>query len=439
MYKASLFIAAMVLAAILFAVLAPQTSAAPASTPDTFSFVSMGDGQAAAANFTRTVNQAAGLNPDLVIFNGDLENNGVVSTEINPMITAIKNAGLFNQTFLVRGNHDNHVSGSATLWEKYFETSPNLKVLPAGFTDYVSLDASSDYLNYSFIYGNAMFIGLDVPGDASLLTSAELAFLDTRLTFAESIGLVHAFISFHGPLYCVESVHCNCSAKTNSSCTPPALVSVLNRHPIVSATFHGHEHILGWTHMDKTRVAGLTGSFEQFLTSPAGGGTYNAYLYPARVNYAYLNMSGSQGLAAINVNGCSFTFSLYKVGTTTAVWSRTFIKTICPTPTATFTETPTETMTATSSAANTDTPTSTETPAWTETQTETASFTPTETLTFTPSETATATHTPTPTNSVTPASTPTPSLPTFTPGHTATPAHTLNTLYLPFVLNRARP
>ena len=447
MIKASVFFAASLLATILFVVRAPSTLTNRRSTTDTFSFVSMGDGQAEAANFATTVNQIATLQPDLVIFNGDLESNGVVSTEMNPMVTAIKNAGLFNQTFLVRGNHDNQVNGSSTLWESYFETSPNIKVLPAGVTNYVSLNSSSDYLNYSFIYGNAMFIGLDVPGDVSLLTSTQLTFLDTRLIYAESQGLLHAFIYFHGPLYCVERNHCSCKKRDDASCTPSTLVTVLNKHPIVSATFHGHEHILGWTHMDNTRVASLTGNFEQFITSPSGGGTYNSYLYPARMDYTYLNMGSSQGFAAINVNGCSFTFGIYKVGTTAPVWSKTFIKGICPTPIATSTFTPSDTLTPTytSSSTNTDTPTSTTTPTWTaiQTNTETHIFTPTTTFTFTPSDTLSATYTPSPTDSVTPISTATSSdtfTPTYTLMNTATPTQTpthtptLHTVYLPLVI-----
>jgi hypothetical protein len=244
-----------------FALGSPLPSTKPGSVADAFSFASIGDGQANAIKFTITVNQIATLHPDFVIFNGDLEDDGVRSTEMDPMVTALKNAGLFNQTFLVRGNHDNHISGSAGLWESYFETPPNVKILPAGVTEYVSLDSNSDQLTYSFIYGNAMFIGLDVPGDAiTYLTSAQLTFLDARLTYAESRGLIHAFIYFHEPIYCVSSLECSCAMRTNGNCTPSALVTVLNKHPIVSATFHGHEHILGWTHMDSSRVTQLTGS-----------------------------------------------------------------------------------------------------------------------------------------------------------------------------------
>jgi hypothetical protein len=330
----------------------------PAGSASSFTFASIGDAHADPTRFSATVKQISSLNPEFVIFNGDLENDGVVSSEITPMISVLKNANLFNNTFLVRGNHDDHVSGSAALWENYFETAPNIKVLPAGVTNYVSLNSSSNYLTYSFNYGNSIFIGLDVPGDVDLLNinTTLLKFLDSRLTYAEGQGLTHAFIFFHGPLYCVESTHCECSTKADASCTPSALVSVINKHPIVSATFHGHEHILGWTHMDNTRVVGLTGSFEQFITSPSGGWSYNSYLYPARMDYTYMNIGSSTGFATIAVNGGSFTVSIYKVGTTQPVWSNIFYKSgtssSTPTPTATNTRKPKLTATPTSAPAN---------------------------------------------------------------------------------------
>ena len=298
--------------------------------PVVFSFASIADAQAETVSFTATLNQIGSLNPDLVLFNGDLENNGVVSTEMDPMVNALKNANLYNKTFLVRGNHDDTVSGSPTLWESYFESAPNIKTLPAGVTDYVSLDSSSDTLNYSYIYGNAMFVGLDVPGDVDLLTTTQLNWLDARLTYAESLGLTHAFIYFHGPMYCVESTHCNSSGRTDGSSTPTELVTVINKHPIISAFFHGHEHVMGWTHMDNTRLVGLRGSFEQFLTAPSGGWTYNSYIYPDRIDYYYPDMESSQGFGMVTVNGDSFTFSIYKVGTTIPVWSKTFTKGAVP-------------------------------------------------------------------------------------------------------------
>ncbi len=302
-----------------------------------FTFGSMGDAAAEATYFASTVNQIATLNPALVLFNGDLENNGFATTEINPMVTDLKNANLFNNTFLVRGNADDHVTNSATLWENYFSTAPNIKTPPAYVANQVALNSSSDNLVYSFDYGNSIFIGLDVPGDvggaggSQLLTQAQLDFLDARLTYAEGAGLTHAFIFFHGPEYPVTSIHSTCATRSEANCTPPDLITIINNHPIVSATFHGHEQILAWTHMDATRVAGLTRSYEEFFTSPAGGSTYNEYVYPDRVDYVYPDMLSSDfGFATISVNGLSFTYNIYKVGTTQPVWSHTFSKVNTP-------------------------------------------------------------------------------------------------------------
>jgi hypothetical protein len=401
----------------------------------------MSDAQLMSTNFTKTVNQIATLSPDLVIFNGDLEYDGVRSTELKTMVTAIKNAGLFNQTFLVRGNHDNHITGSAGLWESYLETAPNIKVLPEGVTDYVSLNSSSDTLNYSFIYGNAIFIGLDVPGDVGdNMSSAELTFLDTRLTYGESRGLDHAFIYFHGPIYCVSNAHCACTTKTDASCTPSTLVSVLNKHPIVSATIHGHEHILGWVHMSSARVAGFTSSFEQFLTSPAGG-IINGNIYAARVD-TYMNIGESQGFASILVDGASFTVNFYKVGTSAPIWSKTFTNDYRPKPTATYTLIPSDTPTVTFTPS--DTLTATFTPFNTLTATYTPSLTNNDTPTSLTTETNTSTPTPTRTSTMTSTSTATntlPSTPTYTVTNTATPTEPIilpplpHTLFLPLVIN----
>jgi hypothetical protein len=303
-----------------------QTGQDYTARPTSFSFASMADAGAEAAYFSTTVNQIATLNPALVIFNGDLEDTGFVTTQMNPMIAALKSANLFNKTFLVRGNGDDHVANSAALWESYFETAPNIKVLPPYVINKTALNSSSDHLNYSFDYGNSIFIGLDVPGDIDYMTQAQMDFLDARLTYAEGQGLTHAFIFFHGPEYPLTSVHSLCSDRADASCTPPSLMTLINEHPIVSATFHGHEQVLAWTHMDNTRVAGLTRSYEQFITSPSGSSTYNEFIYAERVDYYYPDMDNAQGFATISVDGLSFTYNIYKVGTTTPAWSHTFSK-----------------------------------------------------------------------------------------------------------------
>lgn len=307
--------------------IAPPTFT-PTPTQVSFLFASMGDAQGLAENFLDTANQAAALQPDLVLFNGDLENFGVNQPEMDAMVGALQNSGLYDRTFLVRGNHDDYMLESAANWEKYFTSPSNLRRLPAGVSGLVSLSPDVVSLNYSFIYGNAIFIGLDIPGLATLISKAQLNFLEERLTHAENNGLVHAFIFFHGPLYCVESLHCDCWARTDDTCTPARLVEVINRHPIISAFFHGHEHILGWTHLDATRLPALSGSVEQFLSSPSGGGSYTANVFPQRLDYFYPDMKtyDDRGFATLSVNGNSFTFRLYKTGQLEPVWSKTFSK-----------------------------------------------------------------------------------------------------------------
>ncbi|MCJ7740630.1 metallophosphoesterase [Candidatus Microgenomates bacterium] len=286
-----------------------------------FRFISWGDAQDGGSNFKNTSNQAATLNPAFAIFNGDFESDGFQQTLMNTMVTALnggsgKNNGMFNKTFLVRGNHDNHYTNPAS-WQNYLVTANRPAV--AGVTNYTGINSSSTYLTYSFDFGNSRFIGVDIPGDVGLITSAQLTFINDRLTNAENKtlnpNLQHVFIYFHGPIYCVSSSHCSCSGKSDSSCTPSSIIDLIKNHPIVSATFHGHEHILGWTHIDSSRLSSLQSRvYEQFMTSPSGAYVSTSNLYSNRVNYA--EMTSAQGFAAIDVNGLSFTVNLYRNGST---------------------------------------------------------------------------------------------------------------------------
>lgn len=290
----------------------------PTSSPTSFSFVMLSDAQDNGVKLPDTANQASDLNPNFGIFCGDLESEGVTQELMDVEINAL--SSLYPKMFFVRGNHDDLIPGSAQLWQSYFTTAN--RSLPAGVINYSALNSTSSYLNFSFDYGNSRFIGLDVPWGADMLTKSELNFLDERLTDAESNGLIHAFLFFHVPPYCTESNHCACSAKNDYSCTPSAIIAVINKHPIVDAIFSGHEHLLAWTHMDNTRVPELTHSYEQFLTAPSGANTYNEVLYPDRVDY--IDMQDGQAFGYVTVNGNSFTVYFYRVGTTEPVWTKTF-------------------------------------------------------------------------------------------------------------------
>lgn len=307
----------------------PNASAVTASSginPEAFTFMSLGSSPVEAANFVSTVKQIASTHSNLIIFNGDLGINQGGKVEINPMVINLNEAGLFDKTFFVRGNHGNEASWNSPLWDSFLSVYPDAKILSAGVTEYVSLNSNSEYPNYSFIYGNSMFIGLDVPGAADILTTEQLAFLDSRLTYAENKGLVHAFIIFQGPLYCIESTNCDCTTRPDASCTPSELASILNRHPIVSASFHGHEHILVWTHTDKNNNKELIPGYEGLLTPPPEGSSYDGYINLSRTNYIYVDVGSSQGFSALSIDGSSFAINFYKAGSTVPVWTKTYTK-----------------------------------------------------------------------------------------------------------------
>jgi len=303
----------------------------------------------------------------------------MTSAELISKTNAIKNGGIFNKTYFTRGNHDNENSGDAVTWENFFSTSPNIRVDPAGITNYTPINSANYYMTYSFQYGNSMFITVDSPGDTGQIDATEYSFMDARLTYAESIGLTHAFIYFHGGEYPIESVHSNCSAKTDASCTSTTFINLVNKHPIISATIHGHEHLEAWIHMDNTRVASLTHPYEEFFTSPASlTNNYTSYLYPARVDY-YDNHTGI-AFGTFSVNGSSFTVNFYRNGV--SVWSQTFTK---GAPASTSTPAPVSSPTATRTPTRTATATATRTPTVAGTVLPTFTFTPsTPTITNTP-------------------------------------------------------
>ena len=292
-----------------------------------FTFASWGDAQDGGAHSSLTSNQISTLNPAFTLFNGDLINNGFTKVDADAMVAPFNgnsNNGIYNKTFHVRGNHDVLTSYPIADWSNYFNFSGKASAISA-IKNYQTLSGD---LSYSFDYENSRFIGLDLPSGADYLTAAQLTWIDGRLANAEALGLVHAFIYFHHPIYCLESVHCTCTAVNDPKCigtNTNKLITIFNNHPIVSATFHGDEHLLSRTRITSARITGVTHEFEQFDTSPAGAGTYNANLFPNRVDDVDLS-SNQRGFSTIDVNGPEFTVYFYRVGTLYPVWAKTFNK-----------------------------------------------------------------------------------------------------------------
>ncbi len=282
---------------------APGADAPPTPTA-TFRFVSWADTKSATSVLTALSNQVAALKPVLTIYSGDM-----VSTWSDSAMNTWKNAvnggkanGIFDITFTVRGNHD--ASGSSTGYRTWMIANHPLDKAAAA----IGAKNYKEHMVYSFDYANSHFAGLDSTGDADTIGSDQIAWLDTDLAAAEQRGLTHAFIYFHGPIYCMNG-HCSCTTNICESGIYD-IVDVLNKHPIVTATFHGHEHIYTYTYLDSKRDPKITRPFHQFITGDAGAGPSTAR--SGRYDY-WMN---AHGFLVLDVDGPKITASFYKQGGT---------------------------------------------------------------------------------------------------------------------------
>ncbi len=279
--------------------------------PTSFRFVSWGDSRSGFPDLAVLSNQAKALNPDLTVFTGDLEPDGFTLAGMSDWKKAINgdtsgaiNNGIFDKTLPVRGNHD---SSDTSGWQSYFDTAAT--VTKVGGTNYSYLNND---LTYSFDYGNSHFVGIDNLGSVDEISSAQISWLDSDLTAAESRGLTHAFIYWHGPIFAIDG-HCCPDA-------PSSLITVLNDHPIVSATFHGHEHVTGYVHIDSSRISAVTHPFEEFVTGSAGAPLYSCR--SGRSDWCH----SANSFITIDVSGATFTVNAYRQGTASPVKTWAFTK-----------------------------------------------------------------------------------------------------------------
>jgi hypothetical protein len=289
----------------------PASTPAASSTPSAqaaFRFVSWGDSRDGNSTLASLSPQVLATNPALTLYPGDAESAGFTTAGTQSFVAALNgnnNNGLSTKTFFVRGNHD---TGNTAAWQAYYNLANTASAV--GATHYSAL---SSQLTYSFDYQNSHFVGMDVAGDANVITTAQISWLDGDLAAAETRGLTHAFIYFHGPVYCVESQHCPYTGTTGSY-SPQALIDVFSKHPIVSAVIAGHEHLLAYIHLDTSRFPTLAHPIEQIITGSAGAPLYACNL-PGRTDWC----DSVSGFATVDVSGLQFTINYYQQGSTTAL------------------------------------------------------------------------------------------------------------------------
>lgn len=261
--------------------------------------------------------------PRFSLFVGDLYDTGFNLDAVAALRDAMDGdqpMSLSGTLFPVRGNHDIIGGDTATTgWQSYFDVAKRVwggepaKGVPGiGGSNYTFM-AVSDSLTYSFDYQNAHFVGMDIPGDVTLVTDSQLAWLDGDLAAAEMRRLQHAFLFWHGPVYSSGSRHGGIDA-------PGSMISVLNRHPIVSAVFGGHAHVAAWTHMYTNRIASITHPFEAFIVPPVAE---NLASLPDtnRCDYGFGDL---RGFATVDVQGPSFTVSFCVQDEPVPRWTKTF-------------------------------------------------------------------------------------------------------------------
>jgi hypothetical protein len=273
-----------------------------------FSFIAFADTKDG-GNITAAESQSImrnGLSPNLIIFPGDLcpDTNCFATNwkyDIDGDVTGATSNGLFNKTFATRGNHDT-INDSD--WQSAFDFAGVAKNI--GATNYI--EQTKD-MTYSFDYGNSHFVGIDVPGSIGVISSSQISWLDNDLTMAESRGLTHAFLFWHGPIYYVDG---------HPSDPPSDLINVLSKHSIISAGFFGHEHVITYTHIDNSRISTITHPFEEFVSAGAGADLYDTNV--SRVDYC-IGKSGSTcpklyGYMSVNVADKNFNVSFYNMNGT---------------------------------------------------------------------------------------------------------------------------
>ncbi len=248
--------------------------------------------------------------PAFSLFAGDLYDTGFsvnAAEALRSAMDGVQKNSLSGTLFAVRGNHDITGGTNATTgWQSWFDMrsrvsggNPKAGVPGIGGSNYTFM-AGCDSLTYSFDYQNAHFVGMDIVGDITLVTAKQLSWLDADLSAAEARRLQHAFLFCHGPVYSCGSRHGGINA-------PSSMITVLNKHPLVSAIFGGHAHVFAWTHMTSNRIAGITHPFEAFIVPPVAEGLASL----PDTNRCDYGVGDIRGFTTVDVDGPYYTVQLY--------------------------------------------------------------------------------------------------------------------------------
>jgi hypothetical protein len=279
----------------------------PSNAHAAFKFVGWGDSRDNPSVLSNQSNMVKAMGPAFTLFSGDLCGSWSTScaTAWVGFVNGGSNNGIGNITFPVRGNHDS--GATATAWGSYF----NIAQI-ASRVGVTNLSQLTTNMTYSFDYQNSHFIGIDMPGgDVSSMSSAQITWMDNDLRAAEARGVKMSFLFWHGPLYYMDD---------HASTAPSALITVLNNHPTVAAVYNGHEHILSTVELTRTRIPGLTNhNIAAVVDGTSGAPHYSCS--SGRSDFC----RAVDGFAMTEVlSDTQFKISLYALGNTTPIYTRTY-------------------------------------------------------------------------------------------------------------------
>lgn len=282
-----------------------------AHAQDAFRFVVTGDGRGDdnginAAVLTELASVIATENVQLVIFNGDLVNNGTqpqLENWVNTFMDPLLAAGI--SVFPCRGNHDFNI----TAWNNVFT---GIHACPQNGPP------GEENLTYYFTYQNALFIALDQYSPSHLLRVNQ-DWLDEVLR--NNKGFPHVFVYGHVPAYSVHHTDCLASYPAERD----AFWNSIGRAG-ARVYFCGHDHFYNhaWI-MDSSKVP-----IHQYIVGSAGAPMYDwDGVYAEAPLVRGVTHLKSNGYVVVDVNGFNvqITFKERLAPNTFAPISDTFVYT----------------------------------------------------------------------------------------------------------------
>lgn len=352
----------------------PATGTTPAAGQP-FTVVAVGDGAGGESNETKVVNLISSWNPNLMLYLGDVYQEGS-PVEFYNWYNPTGFYGVFRAiTDPTIGNHE-YLTGSPTGYFSYWNNIPNYYSFNAGGWHFISLNSNSQFIPTSTSSPQYQWLQQDLTANAGTCT----------------------IVFYHEPLYNV--------GPEGDATTIRAIWSLLYSYHI-PLVVNGHDHdYQRWVPLDGSGNPASDGITEII----AGGGGHGIQTFATtdkRLAVGYDN-SSTFGALRIRLGSSSASFAYINTAGSTldsgtipcqAGTGTNNTPTPTPTSTSTLASTPTNTPAATPTATNT--PTLAATPTNTPTRTPTTAVTPTNTPTRTPTLAATptllpATATPTP-------------------------------------------